>query len=234
MAQAILPKKLKPLQLLFGKTLSDEIETEKAFAKIRFLALISVILLCFLFLWIDYLYFFGPELWFILGWLSIYNIINGILLQKNLYHPLVKYITTAGDVFCATLLVRLTGDVSSPFLNGYGLVILVYGVRYGLGYSIYTAALITIFYMMFVMIEASGILLFGSGNIFFEFIRMLVLWAQALLSQSESSSQVNRQLWPPCEKINAGTPGAISNSPTMPRSSDTQRSPIRAACISTR
>lgn len=184
-------EKFQAVKTIFGRTLADEIETEKIFARIRFLAFIGVMLLSLVFYLIDYRYYFDHELYIIIGWLLIYNAINSFLLYKQLYHPLMKYITTAGDILCTTLLIRLTGNTNSPFIIGYGLIVLIYGVRYRLWYSMYTALIITLAYVVFVMIETMGILMFGSGNVIYEFIRMLLYWTQSLFNLGDSSSQYN-------------------------------------------
>jgi len=179
------------LKFLFGRTLSSEIESEKGLAKLRFFALISVVILNFSYAHINRGPFLSVEFIFIIVWLFGYNLINFILLSNDIYHPFIKFITAAGDIICATLLIRITGDIHSPILIGYAISIFVYGVRYQFLFSFYCTVLITFCYIGLVVSDASGFSLYSSHNIFFEFVRMLYLWIASLVTQSDAAEQFN-------------------------------------------
>lgn len=153
----------------------------------RYMALISLLFLTVIADKLEPGFINHPELHILLGWLIGYNTINSLLLHFKIYHPFLKFISAAGDILCATLLIRITGLVDSPFLIGYAVSILIYGVRYRFVFAFYCAILVTLSYIGFVLIESSGIMLLGKSNIFFEFLRMLYFWLISLFTHSDQA-----------------------------------------------
>ncbi len=181
--------KLHSLQLLFGTSLTSEIETEKWLAKLRFFALGCVILLIYFYTRFAPEFILKPELIVITGWLLGYNLVNAFLLSRNIYHPLVKFVTAAGDILCAALLVRITGSVNSPFLIGFTISIFVYGVRYQLLFALYIAALVTSGYIGIVLLMDPRLGLTGTENILVD-LAMTFVWI--LTEPFSASAQIQQ------------------------------------------
>ena len=152
-------------------------------AKLRFLAFISILILISVYYGVfqkddaDIPKIFSTiESIIIISWLFGYNTINSAFLSRGIYHPSFKYVTAGGDILCATLLTRVTGGIASPFLIGYTITIFLYGIRYRLGFSTYTAALITIGYFVFNYSESSKFFFID------ELIKIMLWWLAAILA----------------------------------------------------